>query len=203
MQATAQPSVHAAPPRHYSPFAPLTITTLVDIARNGSGFEVIQPGQGQRIDESAAWVASTMAGLESREGPVRAYYGINTGFGDNAGRAAFSRQEDAAHLSRNLLLSHSTGVGDPLPLDVVRAALAIRIASLARGYSGVRPVVINTLIGMLNAGVFPVVPAQGSLGASGDLAPLAHMVLPLSAPLPGEDPAMPGATGWCFLNGKR
>jgi histidine ammonia-lyase len=92
-------------------------------------------------------------------------------------------------------------VGDPLALDVVRAALAIRIASLARGYSGVRPVVINTLIEMLNAGVFPVVPAQGSLGASGDLAPLAHMVLPLSAPLPGEDPATPGATGWCFLNG--
>ena len=138
----------------------MTITTLADIARHGSGLEPIRLGQGQRIDESAAWVASTMAGLETRDEPVRAYYGINTGFGDNAGRAAFSRQEDAAHLSRNLLLSHSTGVGDQLPLDVVRAALAIRIANLAHGYSGVRPVVINTLVEMLNAGVYPACPRK-------------------------------------------
>jgi histidine ammonia-lyase len=82
---------------------------------------------------------------------------------------------------------------------VVRGALALRIHSLAKGYSGVRPVVINTLIEMLNRGVYPAVPAQGSLGASGDLAPLAHLVLPLSAPLPDEPLDLPGATGYCYL----
>src|SRR5258706_16151947 len=127
---------------------------------------------------------------------------MNPGFGRNAGRAIFTWVEQAERLSRNLLLSHTVGVGDPLPEDVVRAALLIRIVSLSRGYSGVRVEVINTLIEMLNRRVYPLVPAQGSLGASGDLAPLAHLVIPLSAPLPGEDTSQPGITGWCYLDGK-
>lgn len=160
----------------------------------------------ERVQQSADWVAGTMTRFSTPQivaaAETTAYYGINTGFGDNAGRAAFQRVEQAEQLSRNLLLSHSIGVGAHLPEDVVRAALLIRAASLAHGYSGVRAEVINGLIAMLNKRVYPAVPAQGSLGASGDLAPLAHLVLPLSAPLPGENVDLPGATGYCYLNGQ-
>jgi histidine ammonia-lyase len=198
-----------AAPKPYTPLEPLTIPALIAIARHAEPIVPIQPEWThpvvQRIRHSAAWVESAMLEVEtaSREGrEPTAYYGINTGFGDNAGRVTFRHHQDAARLSRKLLLSHTVGVGDHLPYDVVRAALALRITSLAHGYSGVRLEVINTLIAMLNAGVYPAVPAQGSLGASGDLAPLAHLVLPLSAPLPDEHPDVPGATGYCYLNGQ-
>src|SRR6185312_7009753 len=79
----------------------------------------------------------------------------------------------------NLIRSHAAGVGDPLPVELVRAMLLITAASLTRGYSGVRPILVEALLGLLNAGVHPVIPWQGSLGASGDLAPLAHMALVL------------------------
>jgi len=195
----------------YSPFAPFSIDAIVALARQGAKLEPLAPIEllsnpspaRARLERSAAWVAATMQAVEDDpHGTPPAYYAINTGFGDNAGRAAFRHVEEAARLSRNLLLSHTIGVGDYLPEDVVRAALAIRVASLTHGYSGVRPVVINTLIAMLNGGVYPAVPSQGSLGASGDLAPLAHLVLPISAPLPGEDTSLPGATGFCFLDGQ-
>src|SRR5258706_2543729 len=193
-----------------SALANLTLDNVVDIARGSGKIEPLSsqsigPEAMARVERSAEWVHSTMREVElgaanGRE-PV-AYYGINTGFGDNAGRATFKRVEEAQLLSRKILLSHTIGVGDPLPEDVVRAALLIRIASLSHGYSGVRPEVINTLIEMLNRRVYPVVPAQGSLGASGDLAPLAHLVIPISEPLPREDLTQPGITGWCYLNGK-
>src|SRR5579859_1915857 len=159
----------------------------------------------QRIERSSAWVQSAMREVERAAEQGRepaAYYGINTGFGDNAGRATFKRVEEAEYLSRKLLLSHCVGVGDHLPENVVRAALLIRVVSLSRGYSGVRSAVIDTLIEMLNRRVIPAVPSQGSLGASGDLAPLAHLVIPLSEPLPGEDLSEPGVTGYCYLNAK-
>lgn len=181
--------------------SPLTLADVLAVARDGRKVAPLRPGENPRLERSAAWVAATMESLKYTDRPT-AYYGINTGFGDNAGRAIFRRAEDAERLSRNLLLSHTIGVGAHLPEDVVRAALLIRTANLARGYSGVRPVVINTLVEMLNRRVFPAVPAQGSLGASGDLAPLAHLVIPLSAPLPGEDPDLPGATGYCYLDGE-
>ena len=82
-------------------------------------------------------------------------------------------------MQRNLLLSHAIGVGASFPTEVVRGMLLLRAQSLAQGYSGVRPVVIDYLLTFLNEGVHPVVPSQGSVGASGDLAPLAHMSLPL------------------------
>jgi len=185
------------PERVLSPFAPLTLAEVVAIARHGAGLRPIAPAENPRLEQSAAWVA---ASLEMN--PPIAYYAINTGFGDNAGRAVFRDKMDAERLTRNLLVSHAVGVGDPLPYEVIRAALAIRIVGLAQGYSGIRREVINTLIEMLNRGVYPLVPGQGSLGASGDLAPLAHLVLPLSAPLPGEDADQPGASGACFLNGE-
>ena len=181
--------------------APLTLADVVAVAREYRPVAPLRTGENPRLEASAAWVAATLAEVATSERPTP-YYAINTGFGDNAGRATFRTVEDAERLSRNLLLSHTVGVGEPLPEDAVRAALLLRAYSLARGYSGVRREVVNTLVAMLNKRVFPVVPARGSLGASGDLAPLAHLVMPLSAPLPGEEVDLPGATGYCFLNGQ-
>jgi histidine ammonia-lyase len=104
-------------------------------------------------------------------------YGVNTGFGKLA--SVKIAAADLATLQLNLIRSHSVGVGDPLPGQVVRLMMALKAVSLARGYSGVRPVVINTLLQVYNAGLIPWVPSQGSVGASGDLAPLAHMTLAL------------------------
>ncbi len=172
-------------PASYSPLADFSLADVVAIARGDAQLQPLDSGgpysdaeaaRRVRIDESAAWVRTAMREVEVAAGEGRepvAYYGINTGFGDNAGRATFAHVDEASMLSRKVLLSHTIGVGHFLPEDVVRAALLIRIISLARGYSGVRPEVINTLIAMLNRRVFPAVPSQGSLGASGDLAPLA------------------------------
>ncbi len=104
-------------------------------------------------------------------------YGVNTGFGKLASTRI--SEADLATLQLNLIRSHSVGVGDPLPAPVLRLMLATKAASLARGHSGVRPVVIDTLLAVHNAGLVPYVPSQGSVGASGDLAPLAHMTLAL------------------------
>ncbi len=100
-------------------------------------------------------------------------YGVNTGFGALADRAI--PPDQIRLVQRNLILSHATQVGEPYPREVVRAAMLIRANSLAHGVSGVRPILIETLLHMLNRGVVPVVPAQGSVGASGDLAPMAHI----------------------------
>jgi len=156
-----------------------------------------------RVERGAAWVQRTMGEIEAADAegrPLRVIYGVNTGFGDNAGRAIFRHQSEAARLSRNLLLSHTLGAGDHLPPDVVRASMLIRANTLVQGYSGVRREVIDTLVEMLNRGVLPAMPAQGSLGASGDLAPLAHLALVLSAPVPGEEPH-PGANGEAYFRG--
>lgn len=104
-------------------------------------------------------------------------YGITTGFGALA--TTHIGREDAETLQYNLLRSHATGVGDPLPDDVVRAMLLLRARTLAQGHSGVRPLIVEKLLEFLRSGVLPVVPSQGSVGASGDLAPFAHLALPL------------------------
>jgi histidine ammonia-lyase len=104
-------------------------------------------------------------------------YGVNTGFGKLANQRISKAQLDALQL--NLIRSHSVGVGEPLAPEVVRLMLALKAASLARGHSGVREVVVDTLLAVHNAGLIPYVPSQGSVGASGDLAPLAHMTLAL------------------------
>lgn len=106
-----------------------------------------------------------------------AAYGINTGFGLLAKTRI--ADEELEKLQRNLILSHSVGTGDPLSDGVVRLVMLMKIASLARGYSGIRAVVIDTMIAMFNAGIMPLIPAKGSVGASGDLAPLSHMTLAL------------------------
>src|SRR3989442_13160824 len=102
-----------------------------------------------------------------------AVYGINTGFGKLAQTRIADDQ--LAQLQRNLVLSHSAGVGAPLAAPVVRLMLLLKAASLAHGVSGVRGELIDALLALLNADVLPVVPEKGSVGASGDLAPLAHL----------------------------
>ncbi|MFW6040889.1 MAG: histidine ammonia-lyase [Thermoplasmatota archaeon] len=104
-------------------------------------------------------------------------YGINTGFGELANVKI--EREKTEKLQRNLVLSHASGVGAPLDIDVVRGMMLLRANTLVKGFSGVRLKVVDTLVDMLNKGVHPVVPSQGSVGASGDLAPLAHMSLVL------------------------
>ena len=104
-------------------------------------------------------------------------YGVNTGFGDLASTEI--PKADLGELQRRILLSHACGVGEPVPADLVRAMLLTKSLSLSKGHSGVAPATLQRLLDMLNADMLPVVPSQGSLGASGDLAPLAHLVLPL------------------------
>lgn len=103
-------------------------------------------------------------------------YGITTGFASNA-KTVIKDPEKAKELQRNLIMSHSCGVGDPFPLEIVRAAMLIRANTFARGNSGVRPELVEKLLEVLNADIVPYVPEKGSVGASGDLAPLSHMVL--------------------------
>lgn len=104
-------------------------------------------------------------------------YGVNTGFG-KLSRLEVS-PDDYGRLQANLIRSHAAGVGDPLPDEAVRGMLLFRINSLLRGFSGVRPELVELLVGMLNSGVYPLIPEQGSVGASGDLVPLAHLSLVL------------------------
>lgn len=104
-------------------------------------------------------------------------YGITTGFGALA--TTHIGKSEAEALQYNLLRSHATGVGDPVPDEVVRAMLLLRARTLAQGHSGVRPVIVHKLLELLEKGLLPVVPSQGSVGASGDLAPFAHLALPL------------------------
>jgi histidine ammonia-lyase len=130
------------------------------------------------IEPSAhAAIATASAVVQRAAAGDAAVYGVNTGFGKLAS-TRISR-DDLETLQRNLIRSHSVGVGEPLAPAVVRLVLALKAASLARGFSGVRPAVIDTLIAVHNAGLVPYVPSQGSVGASGDLAPLAHMTLAL------------------------
>jgi histidine ammonia-lyase len=127
---------------------------------------VLDPVCRPAIAESAAAVGRILA----RHEPI---YGINTGFGKLA--SVRIGDEDLAKLQRNIVLSHAAGVGDPMPVPIARLMMALKLASLARGASGVAPATVELLEAMLAKGLVPVVPAQGSVGASGDLAPLAHM----------------------------
>ncbi|WP_176598310.1 MULTISPECIES: histidine ammonia-lyase [Sphingobium] len=127
---------------------------------------VLDPASAPRIAAGAAAVERILA----RHEPV---YGINTGFGKLA--SVKIGDDDLAVLQRNIVLSHAAGTGAPSPVPVVRLMMALKLASLAQGASGIRPGTVALLEAMLARGLVPVVPAQGSVGASGDLAPLAHM----------------------------
>lgn len=120
----------------------------------------------ERVQASANRISEIVRGDE-------AHYGINTGFGKLASVRIPS--EDMDVLQRNLILSHCCGVGEPLPDDIVRLIMTLKLISLGRGASGVRPKIIHVLAAMLEKNVLPTIPEKGSVGASGDLAPLAHM----------------------------
>ncbi|HSX55718.1 MAG TPA: histidine ammonia-lyase [Sphingomonas sp.] len=126
----------------------------------------LDPSCHDKVQASADAVQAILA----RHEPV---YGINTGFGKLA--SVKIGDDDLETLQRNIVLSHAAGVGDPMPAPVVRLMIALKLASLAQGHSGVRPETIAMLQDMLDRGITPIIPSQGSVGASGDLAPLAHL----------------------------
>ena len=156
---------------------------------NNSGWTLI-PGAMTMDDLRAVWAAhapltlsadaypgivASAAAVDAIVAKGDAAYGINTGFGILAKTRI--PDEKLEELQRNLILSHSVGTGQLLSDAVVRLIVLMKIGSLARGFSGVRPLIIDTLIASYNAGIMPAIPAKGSVGASGDLAPLAHMTL--------------------------
>jgi len=146
-----------------------SLQDLVSIARQGaevhlSGGSLERMRRARRLIEK--WVHEE-----------RTVYGITTGFGALS-NVNISRN-DARQLQENILRSHAAGVGDPFDTETVRAVMALRIKDLARGHSGIRPETVEQLVALLNAGICPVVPRRGSVGASGDLAPLAHLALAL------------------------
>jgi histidine ammonia-lyase len=139
---------------------------------------VARHGAGATLDPHArARMAEARAVIERLVADRAVVYGVTTGFGALADRTI--EPADVERLQENLLVSHAAGVGEPLPRDVVRAMLLLRANTLALGHSGARPIVVERLLDFLRLGIHPVVPAQGSVGASGDLAPLAHLALPL------------------------
>ena len=126
------------------------------------------------LDPSAqAGMQAALATVQRIVEEDQVVYGINTGFGKLASTKI--AHERLAELQRNLVLSHSVGTGEALPDGVVRLVLATKAVSLARGHSGIRPAIVDALLALANANVLPVIPAKGSVGASGDLAPLAHL----------------------------
>ncbi|GAB3626480.1 histidine ammonia-lyase [Pandoraea terrae] len=143
----------------------VSLAQLRRIAR-GSNPIAIDPAALDGVKRAQAVVTDVI----SRDAVV---YGINTGFGKMA--QTVIPADRLAELQRNLVLSHSVGIGEPLPDATVRLVMALKAISLARGHSGVRPAVIDALLKLINIGVYPCIPCKGSVGASGDLAPLAHM----------------------------
>ena len=145
----------------------LTIDNVVDVARKGYTVGLSEEAI-SKIKKSRDYVDS----IVEKEVVV---YGITTGFGKFSD--VFISKEDTQALQRNLIVSHSCSLGNPLPEETVRGVMLLRANALAKGFSGIRLETVNTLIEMLNKGVHPIIPEKGSLGASGDLAPLASMVL--------------------------
>jgi histidine ammonia-lyase len=143
----------------------VTLAQLERVYRTGVAV-TLDPSARAGVDLAASRIAAAAAG-------TAAVYGVNTGFGKLASIKIAA--EDTETLQKNLILSHCCGVGEPMPSAVVRLMMVLKLLSLGRGASGVRWEVIALLQDMLARGVTPVIPAQGSVGASGDLAPLAHM----------------------------
>ena len=146
---------------------PLAIVDVADVARGGRPVG-IGPAARRRLAAARAVVEAILT-------EERVVYGVTTGFGQLA--TTRIPVEQVRQLQRNLVRSHAVGVGEPLPRDIVRAAMLLRINTIAKGYSGVRTEVLETLCALLNHDLVPYVPSRGSLGASGDLAPSAHLVL--------------------------
>ncbi len=146
--------------------------TTADAQRVLFDFEEVQASA-----ESMERVKKSRAAVERIVQEEKTIYGITTGFGKFSD--VLIQKEDAADLQLNLILSHACGVGDPFPESVSRAMLLLRANALLKGFSGVRTELIDQLLAYLNHRIHPVIPQQGSLGASGDLAPLSHLALAL------------------------
>src|SRR5437870_12855088 len=153
----------------------LSIADVVAVARHGVRV-AIGP-------HALAAVTASRRTVEAAAGRGDTIYGVNTGFGKLA--HVRIKPEQTRQLQLNLIRSHASGVGDPLAVDAVRAMMLLRANVLVRGTSGVRPALPELIVDMLNAQVHPRVPSQGSVGASGDLAPLAHLALAMIGE--GED----------------
>ncbi len=147
----------------------LTIDKVVSVARMGASVEFADDAR-KRVTDSRKSLEKLLEG----GAPV---YAVNTGVGDLLDVRI--PEKDLRSLQVNLLRSHACGVGEPLPVEVVRAMILLRANALAKGYSGVRPDLVDMLLSLLNEGIHPVIPRQGSVGASGDLALLAHLALVL------------------------
>ena len=145
----------------------LTIEQVVAVAREGARVVL--------SEDAKTSIIKVRKYVEKKLSQKEVIYGLTTGFGKLSD--IFISEEDTTPLQKNLIKSHSCGMGNPLLTEVVRAAMLLRCNALSRGNSGIRLEAIQTLIDMLNAGVHPQVPEKGSLGASGDLAPLSHIVL--------------------------
>ena len=147
----------------------LTLEQVIAVARDYAQVEIDEKTMEQ--------VVASRKVVEDIVESERVVYGVNTGFGSLA-RVSISK-EDTAQLQENLIRSHAVGYGAPLADDEVRAIILIRVNSLIKGVSAIRRETIETLLAMLNKGVVPYIPEKGSIGASGDLCPLSHMVLPM------------------------
>ncbi|WP_159549353.1 histidine ammonia-lyase [Streptococcus halichoeri] len=147
----------------------LTLEDVIAVARKGVHCQI--------AESAVCDVKASRKIVDDIVNEKRIVYGVTTGFGSLCNVSI--SPEDTVQLQENLIRTHSSGFGDPLPEDAVRAIMLIRINSLVKGYSGIRLSTIEKLLELLNKGVHPYIPEKGSLGASGDLAPLAHMVLPM------------------------
>ncbi|MGH4125334.1 MAG: histidine ammonia-lyase [Clostridium sp.] len=158
----------------------LTLEQIVKVARNGYKVELTKDAE-ERVIKSRNIVDEIVDNN-------KVIYGITTGFGKFSDVTISG--EDCKKLQRNLIISHACGTGKSFSNEIVKTIMLLRANALAKGYSGIRLSTLKTLIAMINSGVCPVVPEKGSLGASGDLAPLSHMVLPMlgegSAEFKGE-----------------
>jgi histidine ammonia-lyase len=167
----------------------LSLAEVVRVARGEAQVELDGAAR-KRVETAHSWVADIVA----KGDPV---YGINTGFGIFADKQI--SPADVAALNRNLIITHAVGTGPELPDEVVRAAMLIRANTLAAGFSGARIEMVDGLLAMLNKGVTPCIPSQGSLGSSGDLAPLSHLALVLTTD--GQD--REEESGWAMYTGRR
>jgi histidine ammonia-lyase len=147
----------------------LTMDEVVRVARHGEKLTISQ--------EALEKMAITRAHIESLAAGQTPVYGISTGFGALANQHI--APEDRVQLQKSLIRSHAAGMGDPVEKEVVRALMLLRLKTLASGRTGVRPVVAQTYVDLLNSGITPIVHEYGSLGCSGDLAPLAHCAMVL------------------------
>lgn len=176
----------------------LTIQTFMDVIRGGTSVSLTEPAR-EEMMHSFEWVQAAARGEVCDDaGESLPIYGVNTGYGSLA--RVRIQQTQIQELSFNLIRSHAAGVGAKLDDEAVRGMMLLRANALAKGASGCRPLLVDTLLNMLNRGVIPEIPSQGSCGSSGDLAPLSHLALVVFR---GPDEDRAEESGWANYQGQR